>query len=75
MFTFLEGWYNQHRWHSALGYGTPVEYERRRFQEARALEKTRERMDLRAVGHGVQGGDRGQADRAGITPTLSIEAG
>lgn len=29
VFEFLEGWYNPHRRHSALGYASPVEYEER----------------------------------------------
>jgi putative transposase len=28
VFDFIEGWYNPHRRHSALGYRSPVEYER-----------------------------------------------
>lgn len=29
VFEFIEGWYNTHRRHSALGYNSPAEYERR----------------------------------------------
>lgn len=29
VFGFIEGWYNPRRRHSALGYLSPVEYERR----------------------------------------------
>jgi putative transposase len=28
-FEWLEGWYNPHRRHSALGYWSPIHYERR----------------------------------------------
>ena len=29
LFSFIEGWYNPHRRHSALDYCSPMEYERR----------------------------------------------
>jgi putative transposase len=29
LFTFIEGWYNPRRRHSALGYLSPVDYEKR----------------------------------------------
>ena len=28
MFDYIEGWYNPHRCHSALGYESPLRYER-----------------------------------------------
>jgi putative transposase len=33
VFTFIEGWYNPSRRHSALGYLSPADYERRRLTE------------------------------------------
>jgi putative transposase len=32
VFEFIEGWYNPHRRHSALGYLSPLEYEKRHAQ-------------------------------------------
>lgn len=29
VFDFIEGWYNPHRRHSAIGYDSPVNYEKR----------------------------------------------
>jgi putative transposase len=34
VFDFIDGWYNPHRRHSALGYLSPVEYERRKSAAA-----------------------------------------
>ena len=30
VFDFIEGWYNPHRRHSALGYESPIHFERRK---------------------------------------------
>jgi len=37
IFDYIEGWYNTHRRHSAIGYDAPIAYERR-FQETRQLD-------------------------------------
>jgi putative transposase len=34
IFTFIEGWYNPTRRHSGLDYLSPINYERRHWQEA-----------------------------------------
>jgi putative transposase len=49
VFAFIEGWYNPHRRHSALGYESPVSYERK-FQSTG--NKTPENAEL--VGAGVK---------------------
>ena len=36
LFSYIEGWYNPRRRHSALGYHSPMEFERRIVAEARA---------------------------------------
>ena len=36
LFSYIEGWYNPRRHHSALGYHSPMEFERRIVGEARA---------------------------------------
>ncbi len=34
VFDFIEGWYNPHRRHSALGYESPINYERKELPAA-----------------------------------------
>lgn len=36
VFTFIEGWYNPHRRHSAIGYVPPIQYERQHAQATAA---------------------------------------
>jgi putative transposase len=36
IFSFVEGWYNPLRLHSALGYRSPINYEREMLQEIAA---------------------------------------
>lgn len=36
VFTFLEGWYNPHRRHSAIGYVSPIQYEKQHAQATAA---------------------------------------
>jgi len=38
VFGFIEGWYNTHRRHSAIGYNAPIAYERRLSQETQQLD-------------------------------------
>jgi putative transposase len=40
VFDFIEGWYNPHRRHSAIGYLSPNNYERRMSQAARCPNPT-----------------------------------
>ena len=37
VFDFIEGWYNPHRRHSALGYQSPIDYERHYGNHANQL--------------------------------------
>ena len=34
IFQWLEGWYNPHRRHLALGYRSPINYERRQLPQS-----------------------------------------
>jgi len=57
LFDFIEGWYNPHRRHSALGYESPLRYER--FHAAEALLTTAPRPAAAALPPGstiAQGG-------------------
>ena len=40
VFEYIEGWYNPHRRHSALGYLSPLEYERRHVEGTETLHTT-----------------------------------
>ncbi|GAB4310801.1 MAG: hypothetical protein Kow0097_12420 [Candidatus Bipolaricaulota bacterium] len=51
VFAFIEGWYNPHRRHSALGYETPAGYERRCHREGSVAEETAEPVDVASVEH------------------------
>ncbi|MBC7220928.1 IS3 family transposase [Candidatus Bipolaricaulota bacterium] len=48
VFEYIEGWYNPHRRHSALGYESPLSYERR-YASQDASERRPEFELLRAV--------------------------
>jgi putative transposase len=36
VFEFIEGWYNPHRRHSALGYLSPIDFEKRRAEDGKS---------------------------------------
>ncbi len=47
MFSYIEGWYNPRRRHSALSYHSPVEFERRVVAEACQATEINERAKSR----------------------------
>lgn len=51
VFAFIEGWYNPHQRHSALGYETPAGYDRRYHREGSGAEETAEPVDVASVEH------------------------
>lgn len=57
VFAYIEGWYNPHRRHSALGYESPLGYERRHTLERTLGCEVDERKEREAVG-AAEVGDR-----------------
>jgi len=50
LFDFIEGWYNSHRRHSALGYLSPAEFERRWWQQHETVRNAVSTEMVAAVG-------------------------
>ncbi len=57
VFAYIEGWYNRQRRHSALGYESPVGYERKHAQERTLGREVDERKERETVG-AAEVGDR-----------------
>jgi putative transposase len=55
VFEYIEGWYNPHRRHSALGYESPLDYERRYQSRGGLRNKVQAEWDLAGVGVGAAG--------------------
>jgi len=51
VFAFIEGWYNPHRRHSALGYESPAGYERSYHLEGNVAEERGEPVGVGPVKH------------------------
>ena len=55
LFGYIEGWYNLHRRHSALGYESPVGYERRYQSREGSGNEVEAKRELAGVGAGADG--------------------
>lgn len=53
VFEYIEGWYNPHRRHSALGYESPLGYEKR--CAGQDSERRKQNEELVGVGAGADG--------------------
>jgi len=55
VFEYIEGWYNPHRRHSALGYESPLGYERRYQSREGSGNEVEAKRELAGVGAGADG--------------------